>query len=67
MADPREIASPNDICPDLVTEKEFGPHSSRVRDGERLWIFKEHWGAVKFLKIGHLPRFKRQQVSNDKD
>ena len=67
MPKPSEIVTPKDICPDLITEKEFGPHSSRVRAEERIWTFKEHWGATKFLRVGHLPRFKRKGLSNGND
>lgn len=59
-----EIVTPNDVCPDLVTEAEFGHHRSTVREGippTRVWIFDSYVMGNKFKKLSHLPRFKRNK------
>lgn len=57
-----EIVTPGDIDPDLITVQDFGPHVSRVRKNERIWTFENPIYANKFMKVSHLPKYKRKKT-----
>ena len=51
----------NDVCPDRVDERTFGPHRSTVVKGVRIWAFRDRDGAELFLIYANRGEFRRQK------